>query len=173
MRALHGASLHSMTQHGGGSHLGPYYRIAGPLIARIVMMGGAAPPRAAVHLLSPLEQADRGGWATHLLTAHQAAVDLQESFTRDDLRMALLFAPRGLVITIPGDPRGAAKELPPTVDKDVLPPGPLSPGSARGVKHIAAGVRRLFDCRRFLNILGVAPDHTRAKLLSHSGHGSV
>ncbi len=28
-----GAALHSLAQHGGGSHLGTYYRIAGPLIA--------------------------------------------------------------------------------------------------------------------------------------------
>ncbi len=140
-----GASLHSLMQHGRGSHLGTYYRIAGPLIARLLMMGEATPRRATAHLLSPREQADRGGWVAHLLKAHQAAMDLQESFTHDDLHMVFLLAPRGLVITIPGDPRNVAKELPPTVDTDVLPPGPLSLGSARGVKHIAAGIRRLSD----------------------------
>ena len=132
-------------QHGGGSHLGTYYRIAGPLVARLLMMGGATPRRAAAHLLSPLEEADRGGWAAHLLKAHQAEVDLQESFTHDDLQLPVLLAPRGLFITILGGPRSVAKELPPTVDTDVLPLGPLSPGSARGVKHIAAEIRRLFD----------------------------
>ena len=87
-------------------------------------MGGATPQRAATQLLSPLEQSDRGGRSAHLLKAHQAAVDLQESFTHDDLQMAFLLAPRGLVITIPGDPRSVAKELPPTMDSDVLPPDP-------------------------------------------------
>ena len=80
---------------------------------------------------------------------------------------------RGLAITIPCDPRSVAKELPPTMDTDVLPPGPLSPGSARYVKHIAAGIRGLSGWRRFLDILGSAPDHTRAKLLTHSWHDNV
>ncbi len=76
-----------------GSHPGTYYRIASPLIARLLMMGGSTPRRAAAHLLSPLEQANWVGWAAHLLQAYQAAVDLQESFTGDDLRMAFLLAP--------------------------------------------------------------------------------
>jgi len=87
--------------------------------------------------------------------------------------MAFLLAPRGLVITIPGDPRSVAKELPPSLDTDVLPQGLLSPGSARGVKHIAAGIRRLSGWRRFLDILGAAPEHTRAQLLTRVGHDSV
>jgi hypothetical protein len=100
-------------------------------------------------------------------------VDLQESFTHDDLQMAFLLASRGLDITVPGDPLSLAKELPPTVDTDVLPLGPPMFGSARGVKHIAAGIRRLSDWRRFFDIMVAAPEHTRAKLLTHSGHGSV
>ena len=59
-----------------------------------------------------MEQADRGGWAAHLLQAHQAAVDLHESFTHDDLHMAFLLGPRGLVIVVLGDPRSVANELP-------------------------------------------------------------
>ena len=38
-----GASLQSLEKHGNGSHLGPYYRIAGPLVARLFMMGGPTP----------------------------------------------------------------------------------------------------------------------------------
>jgi hypothetical protein len=87
--------------------------------------------------------------------------------------MAFLLAPRGLVITVPGDPRSDAKELPPTVDTDVLPPGPLTHGSGGGVRHIAMGIRKLSSWRRFLDILGVAPEHTRAKLLTHSEHDNV
>jgi len=48
-----GASLHSPVMHGGGSHLGTYYRIAGPLIARLLAMGGCTPRKVAVHLLNP------------------------------------------------------------------------------------------------------------------------
>ena len=106
------------------------------------MMGGPTPRKVAAHLLNPSEQVVDGvGWATHLLDAHRAAVDLQESFSNDDMQMAFLLAPRGLVIKLLGDPRNVAKELPPTVDTDVLPLDPLSPGSAWGVKQIAAGIR--------------------------------
>ena len=83
----------------------------------------------------------------HLMDAHREAVDVQESFTADGLQTALLLAPRGLVIIVSGDPSSIAKDLPPIVGTDVLPAGPLSPGSARGVKHIAAGMRRLSDWR--------------------------
>jgi len=60
----------------------------------------------------------------HLLDAHRAAVNLQESYTADELQNALLLAPRGLLITVPGDPSNVAKDLPPTVDTDVPPAGP-------------------------------------------------
>ena len=109
----------------------------------------------------------------NLLDAHRAAVDLQESFTADELQTALLLAPRGLVITVLGDPSSVAKDLPPTVDTDVLPAGLLSPGSARGVRHIAASMRRLSDWRQFLDLLGSSPDQVRTKLLTHSSHGNV
>ena len=67
----------------------------------------------------------------HLMDAHRVAVDLQESFTVDELQTALLLAPRGLVIIVPGDPNSVAKDVPPTVDTDVLPVGPISHGGAR------------------------------------------
>ena len=38
-----GASLHSLMQHGDGSHLGTHFRIAGPLNALLLMMGGPTP----------------------------------------------------------------------------------------------------------------------------------
>ena len=45
-----GAFLHSLVMHGGGSHLGTYYRIAAPLIARLLAMGGSTPREVAEHL---------------------------------------------------------------------------------------------------------------------------
>ena len=135
-----GASLYSLVQHGGGSHLNTYYRIADPLIARLLMMGGPTSRKIAAHLLIPVERVHGGGWATHLLDAHRVVVNLHESFSSDDMQMAIQLAPRGLVITLPSDPRNVAKDLPPTVDTDVLPLGSLSFGNARGVKHIAARI---------------------------------
>ncbi len=72
-----------------------------------------------------------------------------------------------------GDPSSVANELPPTVDTDVIPIGPLSPMSARGVRHVAASIRRLTDLRHFLDILEGAPDQVRTKLLIHSGHDTI
>ena len=40
-------------RHGSGTHLGTYYRIAGPVIARILMMEGITPRKAAEQLLNP------------------------------------------------------------------------------------------------------------------------
>ena len=133
--------MHSLVRHEGGSHLGTFYRIAGPLIARLLVM----PRKVAAHLLHPDEHVRNGSLAMHLLDAHKAAVEMHESFTENELQTALMLAPRGLVITMPGDPSSVAKDLPPTVDTDVLPAGPLSPRSARGARHIAAGTRRLSD----------------------------
>ena len=113
------------------------------------------------------------GRSTSLLEAHKAAVGLQESFTLDELKATFLLAPRGLVITTHGDPSSVAKELPPTVDTDVIPIGSLSPMSARGVRHVAAGIWRLTYWRQFLDTLEGAPDHVRNKILTHSGNGSV
>ncbi len=168
-----GAALHSLAQHGGGSHLGTYYRIAGPLIARLLLMGGSTPRRVAANLQEPPERGSVGGWAAHLHAAHRAAVNLQDSFTAEDLNRAFLLAPRGLLITLPGDPTSAAKDLPQTVETAVVPTGCLSPGPARGIRHVAAGLRRLQDWRKFLDILSASPTQVRTKLLSHSGHGSV
>ena len=89
-----GASLHSLVRHGGGSHIGTYYRAARPLIARLLAMGRSTPRKAAAHLLHPGEHVHSGGWAMHFMDAHREAVDLHESFTADELQTVLLLAPR-------------------------------------------------------------------------------
>ena len=121
-----GASLPSLVMHGGGSNLGTYYRIDGPLIARLLAMGGCTPRKVAEHLLNPSTVQEGGGWAFHLLEAYKAAVGLQESFTHDELQTTFLLALRRLIITMPGNPSSVSKDLPPTVDTDVIPIGPLS-----------------------------------------------
>ena len=113
------------------------------------------------------------GWASHLLQAHGAAAALQESFTPEELDTAFLLTPRGLVITPPSDPNNVSKDLPQKIDTDVLPPGPLSHGGARGIEHIATRIWRLAVWRHFFDILEGAPNNIRTKLLAHFGHGSV
>ena len=136
-------------------------------------MGGRTPRKVAEYLLNPLAVQEGGGWAFHLLEAHKATVGLQESFTLDELKTAFLLTPRGLVIIMLGDPSTVAKKLPSTVDTDVIPIGFLSPMSARGVRHVAVGIRHLTYWRHFLAILEEAPDQVRTKLLTHSVHGNV
>ena len=62
-----GASLHSLVMHDGGSHLATYYRITGPLIARLLAMGRCTPRNVAEHVLNPSTIQEGGGWAFHLL----------------------------------------------------------------------------------------------------------
>ena len=123
--------------------------------------------------MNPSVVHEGGGWAFYLVEAHKATVGLHESFTLDELKTTFLLAPRGLVITMLGDPSNVSKDLPPTVDTDVIQAGPLSPMSARGVRHVVAGIRRLADWRHFLGILEGAHDQVRTKLLTYSGHDNV
>jgi hypothetical protein len=78
-----------------------------------------------------------------------------------------------MVLSLPGDPSSVAKELPQTVDPDVIPIGCLLPGSTEGIKHDAAGLRRLANWRRFLDILGASHAQVRSMLLTHFDHGKV
>ena len=120
-----GASLHYLQRHGIDSHLGTYYRIAGPLIARLLMMGGLTPRKAAEHLhnlaaalASEGGRACRGevmrgeGWASYLLQTHGVVEALHESFTPEDLERAFLLASRSLVITFLGEPNNVNKDFP-------------------------------------------------------------
>ena len=46
--------------------------------------------------------------------------------------------------------------------------------SARGVRHVTIGIRRLTEWHHFLDIMEGGPDQVRTKLLTHySGHGNV
>ena len=168
-----GSSLHFLERHGRDSHLGTYYRIAGPLIARLLVMGGLIPRKTAELLLSPTSAKACEGWASHLLQIHGVVEGKEGSFTPEGLKTVFLLSPRGLFNTLSGEPNSVNKELPQAADTDVLSPSPLSPRCARGVKRIAVGIGRLTDWRHFLDNLKGAPDHVRTKLLTHSSHGSV
>jgi hypothetical protein len=78
--------------YGNGSHLGTYYRITGPLVARLLMIGGLTPRKATEQLVNPTTAHACEGWAFHLLHAHGAAEGLQESFTPEERKMAFLLA---------------------------------------------------------------------------------
>ena len=64
-------------------------------------------------------------------------------------------------------------DLPHTVKTGVVPHGPLSPGSSKGVLRIAVSVRRLVDWLLYLDLLADAHAQVRTKFLSHSEHGNV
>jgi hypothetical protein len=83
-------------------------------------------------------------------------------------------APRGLVITLAGDPGRVAKEFPQINCGHTCPSArTLIPKEHTGVRYIAAGMRRLTHWHHFLDILNAAPDHVRTKLPTHYGHGNI
>jgi len=156
-----------MEKHSNGSHLGTYYRIAGgPLIARLLTMDGLTPRKATEHLLNPTAARACEGWVSHLLQSHGAAKGLHESFTSEELETSFLIPPRGLAITLASDPNNANKQgTPANNGHRCTSPCSLSPGGARGVKHVATRIRRMKDWRYSLDILEGAPDQVRTKLL--------
>ena len=101
--------MHSVERHGSGNHLGTHYRITGPVIARLRMMGGPTPRKATKHLLNSASAGACEDWTSHLLQANGTVEDLHESFIPDELKTTFLLAPRGLVITLVGDPNNVNK----------------------------------------------------------------
>ena len=72
------------------------------------------------------------------------------------------------------DPRSVAKELPPTVDTDVLPLGPLSPGGPRtGGKPHCCGNTSPLRLAILPQSPSVVPRSGTHQPLTHSGHGNV
>ena len=153
--------------------MGTYLRIACPLITRLMWIGESTARKVAEQLLhSATVEREKSG-AKYLLKAHQTTITLQESFTPEELKVAFFMAPCGLVVATPGDPSNVNKDLAHIVKTGIIPPASLSPGSTKGVMHIAAKIRRLVDWRHLMDILATAPDQVRTKLLIHHGHGNV
>jgi hypothetical protein len=108
-----GARLPSLSQTTISSYLGAFFRVVGPLIERLSHMGGTIFARATILLEDPAATTNGGhGWATSVLFAHSAILELQPSFSPVELLTIGLIAPRGNIIQLAGDTKSIALDLP-------------------------------------------------------------
>ena len=98
---------------------------------------------------------------------------LQRSFTAAARHNAVLLAPRGPTIYPAGDPSSEVVDLPSSIDDEVLPELHEAIAAPKGVRFIAARLRKLQDWRKFFHLHSITPARDQPKLLTHAGHGSV
>jgi len=90
------------------------------------------------------------------MVAHKEALELHASFTGLELHIVSLVAPRGNIIQFAGDLSSNAIALTPTLDLEIMLTLMEAARAPKGVRFVAAGLRRLQDWRTFLSALAVA-----------------
>jgi hypothetical protein len=98
---------------------------------------------------------------------------LQQSFTPAKRHSADALAPRGNIIYSAGDPSSTVEDLPSTIDNEELPELHASTAAPKGVRYIAARVRKMMDWRKKITLHSRTLARDQLKLLTHDGHGSV
>ena len=91
------------------------------------------------------------------MVAHMEAVELHASFAGPELHTFSLVAPRGNIIQYAGDPSSTVIALTPTMDVEIMPALTEAARAPKGVRFVAARLRRLQDLRTFLSALAVTP----------------
>jgi hypothetical protein len=104
---------------------------------------------------------------------HKEAKTLQLGFTPAERYIADAIAPRGNAIYSAGDPTSTVEDLPNTIDDEQLPELHASTAAPKGVRYIAARIRKMRDWRIFFTLHNRTPARDQPKLLTHAGHGSV
>jgi len=112
-------------------------------------------------------------WAHHVCAAHIKAKETQNSVTHAQLHTADLLAPRGNNIFSAGDPNFVVEDLTPTIETDVIPELLESVAAPKGVRFVAAKVRKITEWRHFFRLHARTEIKDQSKLLTHSRHGSV
>ena len=102
----------------------------------------------------------------------------KQSFTVEERTKANLVAPRGNIITTTGDQSAitgepVAHDLSPTIQLNVTPPLAFAAAAPKGVRFVAAGLRKLAEWRAFFTLKSSVLLLTQPKLLTHSDHGNV
>jgi hypothetical protein len=82
-------------------------------------------------------------------------------------------APRETIIMSAEDPSSVAHDLYPTICTEVTPPLNATAAAFKGVKFIAAWLRKLDEWRAFFLLLSTVSIAIKPKLLTHSGLGNV
>ena len=119
--------------------------MAGPLIDRLAHIGGPTTARAAALMADPLATKRDHTWATCVFAAHQAALELQASFTPPELLTLGLIAPRGSLIPFARDTWSVVMDLPPSLYVEFTPSLQEAARAPKGVRFVAAGLRRMGD----------------------------
>ena len=168
-----GAGLTSLEAHSWGTYLGAFYRIAGPLQQRLTAMGGSTNRLLAAALHDPAASSSIAPWARTVCEAYNIGTQLQQSFTPAERYSADCIAPRGNTIFSAGDPASEVEDLPATIEVDPLPNLQECTGAPKGIRFIAAKIRKITEWRRFFDLHQRTQASDQPKLLTHAGHGSV
>ena len=107
-----GAGLLSHQRTSSASYIGAFFRVARPLVHRLVQMGGMTTSMAIALLEDPLASRELGqDWAISVTSTHAEAIALHASFTPQKLLTMSIVAPRGNIITSTGDTSSVATDL--------------------------------------------------------------
>ena len=82
-------------------------------------------------------------------------------------------APRGNTVFSAGDPTTTVGDLPATIEEEFLPELHESTTTPKGIRLIAAKLRKLTEWRHFFDLHKRTPSRDQPKQLTHAGHGSV
>ena len=120
--------------------------MAGPLITRLALTGGATTARAVSLLADPAAVSGTFAWVASLTASHAEALKLQVSFSGQELHTISLVAPRGNIIQYDGDPTSTNLTLiPARLDVEVTPALAEAARAPKEVRFVAARLRRLHD----------------------------
>jgi len=153
----------SIARHAASSYLGAFFLVAGPLHQRLIAMGGSTNHSVASMMVNPVQAFATHQWDVFVCNAHVDALSLQQSFTVAEHATANLMAPRRNIITTAGDPSSGAQDLPPTIHADVKPPLDSGATAPKGVRFVAASLRKLTRWITFFNLHKDISPSTRPK----------
>ena len=123
--------------------------IAGPLHQRLVAMGGSTNMAVASALHNPEAAKDTLQWAHNVYEAHMAGTTLLQAFSPAEKETADRLAPRGNTIFSARDPTSIVEDLPATIEDEPLPELHQATAAPKGIRFIAAKLRKLTEWRHF------------------------
>ena len=115
-------------------------------------MGGSTNRQIAEALHNPNASSNSTQWARNVCEAHHAGIQLHKTFTPAERYTADCMAPRGNTIFSSGDPSTVVEDLPATIEDDQLPDLLECTGAPKGIRFIAAKIKKLMEWRRFFDL---------------------
>jgi hypothetical protein len=108
-------------------------------------MGGTTNLEVAATLHNPPDNRNVRQWARSVFEAYEDVALLPQSFTPAERHNADALAPRGNTIYSAGDPSSTVEDLPITIDDEELPEMHASSAAPKGIRYVAARVRKMRD----------------------------